>query len=232
MNVANDQNNNLIHAKLSVKGTAYFCPKCKEIVVRAGGGGQQVHFRHKVGGNYVACELFVKGLESDNNAKQREIYDASNVLFINDMNLVEGIDYTILSYKIEDLNRNMVPLLRFCNLNQKDVKEFSKVLEYIRGGDLKYKAMWKICNYQIIKKEIFKIVNHSDVDINVAIDKGFGVLQLHKGDYAGQKFLFDLSYRVAETDPEMETIFAELLGVQEPLSKRLDSYINDAMKRW
>jgi hypothetical protein len=65
-----------------------------------------------------------------------------------------------------------------------------KVSEYIRGRGLRYKALWKICNYQSIEKKIFK-VKHSDVDINAAIDVGFGVLKLHKGNYAGQKFMFD-----------------------------------------
>jgi hypothetical protein len=48
----------------------------------------------------------------------------------------------------------------------------------------------KICNYHSIEKQIFK-VKHSDVDINAAIDVGFGVLELYKGKYAGQKFMFD-----------------------------------------
>jgi hypothetical protein len=193
MNVANDQNNNLLHAKHAVKGTTYLCPNCKEIVVPAGGGSQRVHFRHKVGGKYEDCELFVKGLESEVNSEQREVYEVSHVLFINEMmNLVEGDDYTILSFQIEDLKRKKIPFFRFCNLNQEDVKEFSmeKVAEYIRGSGLKYKALWKICNYQSIEKKIFK-VKHSDVDINAAVDVGFGVLELHKGDYAGQKFMFD-----------------------------------------
>lgn len=206
MNVANDDNNNLISAELSVKGTTYRCPNCKEIVVLAGGGTQRIHFRHKVGGKYEACELFVKGLESEVNneialnekgnfsdQQQREIYENNNILFINEMkNLVEEVDYSILSYQIEDFERKKIPVLRFCNLNQEDFTEFSKekILEYIRGRGLKYKALWKICNYPSIEKKIFK-VKHSDVDINAAIDVGFGVLKLHKGNYAGQKFMFD-----------------------------------------
>jgi hypothetical protein len=192
MNVANDQSNNLILAELAIKGMNYLCPNCKEIVVLAGGGTQQVHFRHKIGGKYETCQLFVKALESEDNINQKEIYEDNNILFINGMtNIVEGDDYTILSYQIEDLKRNKIPFLRFCNLNQDDVKRFSmeEISEYIKGKGLKYKALWKMCNYQSIEKKIFKVKN-LDVDINAAIDAGFGVLELHKGIYAGQKFMF------------------------------------------
>jgi hypothetical protein len=192
MNVALDQNNNLISAELAIKGTNYLCPNCKEIVVFAGGGAQQSHFRHKVGGKYENCELFVKGLENEISNNQNEIYENKNILFIKGMtNLVERDDYTILSYRIEDLKKNMIPFLRFCNLNQEDFNKFSmkEISEYIKGRGLKYKALWKMCNYQSIEKKIFKI-KHLDVDINAAIDAGFGVLELHNGIYAGQKFMF------------------------------------------
>jgi hypothetical protein len=120
MKVVIDQNNKLIQAELSIKGTTYLCPNCKEIVVLAGGGSQRAHFRHKFGGKYETCKLFIKGLESQVNIKQMkqiEIFDDS-ILLINEMkNLVEWNDYTILSYQIEDFKGKKIPFLRFCNLN-------------------------------------------------------------------------------------------------------------------
>jgi len=113
MNVAYDQNNNIIHTEFAFKGKTYLCPNCKEVVVRAGGGIQRAHFRHKVGGKYEACELFIKGLENEVNLYQRDIYEDNNVLFFHEMsNLVETVDYRILSYEIEDLKRKKTPLYR------------------------------------------------------------------------------------------------------------------------
>lgn len=192
MNIAKDQNNNLISADLAIKGTNYLCPNCKEVVVLAGGDVQQSHFRHKFGGRYEDCELFVKGLESEFNTNQKEIFENNNILFIRDTNLYEGDDYTILSYRVEDLKGNMIPFHRFCNLNQDEFKTSSmeQISEYMKERGLKYKALWKMCNYSSIFGKIFKI-NQLDVDINAAIDVGFGVLELHKGIYVGQKFMFD-----------------------------------------
>lgn len=190
MRLAYDVKGDLIEAEKSFKGTFYTCPNCKERVVKAGGDLQQPHFRHKVGGQYKECKLFVENLEQ---RKDLKLSNEVKVIYIEGMNnLVEGEDYTIVSYEIEDLKRNKVPLLRFCNIDQEKMNEFNKekIMKTITSKGIKYRALWKICNYPSISNKIFRIENY-DVDIDAAIDANFGVLEFCKGKYMGQKFMFD-----------------------------------------
>lgn len=185
--------NNLIAAELANKTTNYLCPNCNEIVILAGGRVQKNHFRHKVGGTYESCKLFVKGLKQN-----LTINAGTEVLFLEEMtNLVEREDYTIISYSVDDFNENKVPFLKFCNLNQSDfeklgLEDMSDYGKYIRSKGLKYKHLYKECTYASIKRRLFKF-KHFDVNINDATEAGFGVLKLHKGIYAGEKFLFSIS---------------------------------------
>lgn len=164
--------------------------------------------------------------------KMRIKYEISNIN-TKSVNLIEGVDYKIVSYSVMRNHFTFLPFGRYFGIDYKNVKTFDQAeMEALAKSTNKPFDLICLSDQAEINEQIFEILGcQHEINIDVAVDCGFGVLEVIRGPLRGDRFLYDVSGDKEDDNYEedFKIRVAMYLLVTEPAfdSRFLERYINE-----
>jgi hypothetical protein len=152
------------------------------------------------------------------------------VIFAKNNDIVEGIDYEVISYIVFLEGGEVTPFYRYMGIKESSVlyrteETMEKIAETVNKP---YEHIVKLQSKKAVVEQLFKH-EVSKVDVNTAMDCGFGVIKMLKGEHKGQLFMFDATVEQSTLDYD-EYVLSFEMRLNMYLLVTEKTFINNALE--